>query len=174
LEQALEYHDRTGAIRERAQLLRRLHWTHLSRGEYEKAIELAVRARTDSATVGDVDGEAKANMGIGQAHLGQGKHDEAISFLTRAISQLKSIGDAHCEAECLWLLGRARCETGALAESAELLDRSLTMIREIGDRDDEFRILTDMARLKIARRDYDAARKCALDARAIAASLKNR
>jgi len=173
LARALEYHDRAGAIRERAMLLRRLHWTHLSRGEYEQAIELATRARGDSVTVGDVNGEAKANMGIGQAHLGLGQHDQAVSFLTRAIPQLKSIGDAHCEAECLWLLGRARCETGALAESAALLDRALTMVRRIGDRDDEFRVLTDMARLKIARGDSEAARACALAARDIAASLKN-
>jgi DNA-binding winged helix-turn-helix (wHTH) protein len=174
LARALDYHDRSGAIRERAQLLRRLHWTHLSRGNYDKAIELALRARTDSATVGDANGEAKANMGIGQAHLAQHEHAEAISFLTRAISQLKTIGDAHCEAECLWLLGRARCETGALDESGQLLDRALSMIREIGDRDDEFRVLTDMARLKIARGDYEGARVRALAAREIAASLKNR
>jgi len=174
LEHALDYHDRTGAIRERAQLLRRLHWTYLSRGQYEKAIELAIRARMDSSTVGDAAGEAKANMGVGQAHLAQGQHTEAISYLTRAIDQLKTIGDAHCEAECLWLLGRARCETGALDESAQLLDRALTMIHLIGDRDDEFRILTDLARLKIARGDTGAARDCALAARDIAASLKNR
>jgi len=174
LERALEYHDRAGEIRERALLLRRLHWTHLSRGEYEAAIELAIRARTDSATVGDVNGEAKANMGIGQAHLAQGRHAEAVSYLTRAIDQLRTIGDAHCEAECLWLLGRARCETRALDESAALLDRALTMIRRIGDRDDEFRILTDMARLKIARGDFDAARDRATAARDIARSLRNR
>ncbi len=174
LARALDYHDRTGAIRERALLLRRLHWTYLSRGQYDKAIELAIRARTDWVTAGDVNGEAKANMGIGQAHLGKGQYGQAISYLTRAIDQLKAIGDAHCEAECLWLLGRARCETGALDESAELLDRALTMIGLIGDRDDEFRILTDMARLKIARGDYDAARERAIAARDIAASLKNR
>jgi DNA-binding winged helix-turn-helix (wHTH) protein/tetratricopeptide (TPR) repeat protein len=174
LERALDYHDRTGQIRERAMLLRRLHWTYLSRGKHETAIELAVRARGDSATVGDVDGEAMANMGVGQAYLAQGLHGQAESYLTRAIDQLRAIGDEHCQAECLWLLGRTRCETGALDESAELLDRALTMIRRIGDRDDEFRILTDMARLKIARGDLGAARERATAARAIAASLRNR
>ncbi|HEX6084833.1 MAG TPA: hypothetical protein VF266_09935, partial [Thermoanaerobaculia bacterium] len=59
-------------------------------------------------------------------------------------------------------------------ESAELLERALTMIRRIGDRDDEFRILTDMARQKIACGEAEAARECALAAREIAASLKNR
>ncbi len=173
LERALEYHDRAGEIRERALLLRRLHWTHLSRGQYDSAIELAIRSRIDCETVGDANGEAKANMGIGQANLAQGRHAEAISYLSRAIEQLQTIGDAHCEAECLWLLGRARCETHALDDSAALLDRALTMIRQIGDRDDEFRILTDMARLKIARGDLDAARDCATAARDIAQSLRN-
>src|SRR6185369_14536875 len=126
----------------------------------------------DSATVGDADGEAKANMGIAQSYLAQGRHSEAISYLGRAIGKLKAIGDAHGEAECLWLLGRARCETGALDESAGLLDRALAMIRQIGDRELEFRILTDIARLKIARGDYGAARECALAARDIASSLK--
>ncbi|HVE71076.1 MAG TPA: AAA family ATPase [Thermoanaerobaculia bacterium] len=174
LTRALEYQDRAGNIHERAMLLRRLHWTHLSRGQYAQAIELAVRARTDSATIGDANGEAKANLGIGQAHLGRGDHDLAISHLTRAIAQLQTIGDGHCEAECLWLLGRARCETGALDESAALLDRALTMVRRIGDRDDEFRILTDQARLQIAFGDFDTARERALAAREIAASLRNR
>ena len=40
--------------------------------------------------------------------------------------------------------------------------------------DDEFRILTDMARQKIACGEAEAARDCALAAREIAASLKNR
>ncbi|MEO8378372.1 MAG: AAA family ATPase [Acidobacteriota bacterium] len=174
LERALAYHDRAGEIRERAMILRRLHWTHLSRGEHETAIELAIRSRQDSETVGDVNGEAKANMGIGQSRLAQGRHDEAISYLTRAIAQLTTIGDTHCEAECLWLLGRARCQTGALDESAALLTRALTMIRSIGDRDDEFRILTDMARLEIARHDYALAHERALAARELARSLRNR
>ncbi|HYC90848.1 MAG TPA: AAA family ATPase [Thermoanaerobaculia bacterium] len=174
IERALEVHDRAGEIRERAVLLRRLHWTYLSRGEHESAIELAIRARADSATMGDVNGEAKANMGIGQSHLAQGMHGLAISYLTRAIEQLETIGDAHCQAECLWLLGRARGETGAHEESAALLDRALAMIRQIGDRDDEFRILTDMARLKIARGDFDAARERATAARDLARSLRNR
>jgi tetratricopeptide (TPR) repeat protein len=112
-------------------------------------------------------------MGIGQSYLAQRQYGEAISYLRRATQQLKAIGDTRCEAECLLLLGRARCETGALDESAELLDRALAMIRLVGDRDHEFRILTAMARLNVARGDYGAARERALAARDIASSLKN-
>jgi DNA-binding winged helix-turn-helix (wHTH) protein/tetratricopeptide (TPR) repeat protein len=173
LTEALEYHESVDDIRERSMILRRLHWVHLSLGDYETAIQLAVRARTDSITIGDTNGEAKANMGIGQARVAQGLYDEAISFLTRAIEQLKAIGDAHCEAECLWQLGRARTETGAIDEADLLLERALTMVREIGDRDDEFRILIDRARLEIARTDLDAATESALAAARIATTLNN-
>jgi len=157
LERSLEYHDRAGNLRERAAILRRLHGLHLSRGDYEKAIALAVRARDDSDTVGDSNGVAKANMGIGQARVAQGLHAEGISFLTRAIEQLQRIGDLHCEAECLWQLGRARCEMGQSAEADALLQRALGMIREIGDRNDEFRILIDCARACMARGELDRA-----------------
>jgi DNA-binding winged helix-turn-helix (wHTH) protein/tetratricopeptide (TPR) repeat protein len=174
LERARAYHDRTGAVRERAMLLRRLHWTYLSRGSFETAIRLAVRAREDSVTVGDVDGEAMANMGIGQARLAQGLHEEAVSYLTRALEQLQSSGDAHCQAECFWLLGRARCETGATDESSVLLERALSMVRTIGDRDDEFRILIDLARLRLVRGELAAAQEHALAARVIAEKLDNR
>jgi predicted ATPase/DNA-binding winged helix-turn-helix (wHTH) protein len=174
LERALEYHERAGEVRERAALLRRLHWTYLSRGLYETAIRLAERARADSATVGDLNGEAKSNLGIGQARLAQGLQDEAVSFLMRAIEQLKSIGDVHCEAECIWLLGRARCEMGATDESGLLLERALGMVRTIGDRDDEFRVLIDLARLRLVRGELAAAQEHALAARVIAEKLDNR
>lgn len=174
LEKALGYYDRAGDIRERALLLRRLHWTCLSRGDYDTAVRLAVRAREASEIVGDISGEARANLGIGQACLEQAKYDEAMSFLRRAIEQLQTAGDAHCEAECLWLLGRARYETGDLDDATQLLDRGLTMIRQIGDRDDEFRILTDVARLQILRGDLEAARSAALAAHDLATTLGNR
>jgi predicted ATPase len=174
LEHALAYFDRAGDVRERALLLRRLHWTCLSRGDYENAIRLAVSAREASAIVGDVSGEARANLGIGQARLEQANYTEAISFLRRAVEQLQTAGDAHCEAECLWLLGRAHYETGRLDESAPLLERALAMVRRIGDRDDEFRILTDVARLEILRGDRDAARSAAASAHQIASLLGNR
>jgi len=173
LERALDYHDRAGNLRERAMILRRLHWVHLSRGEYETAIALAVRARNDSDTVGDNNGVAKANMGIGQARVAQGLYAEGISFLTRAIDQLQRIGDLHCEAECLWQLGRAQCETGNVFEAGALLQRSLDMVRRIGDRDDEFRILIHCSRACLALGDLEQAAQNADAAAAIARSLGN-
>ncbi|HEV2860035.1 MAG TPA: AAA family ATPase [Pyrinomonadaceae bacterium] len=171
---ALDYHSLRGNVRQRAQVLRRLHWADLSRGQYESAVTLAVRARKDFQTTGDLFGEAKTHMGIGQARIAQGLYDEGIRHLRRTLESLKNNGDAHCEAETLWLLGRAHGEAGRLDDADASLGRALEMIRAIGDRDDEFRILVDEARVRLARRGYGAALSKACEAAKIAEELRCR
>src|SRR5690606_37883053 len=51
------------------------------------------------------------------------------------------------------------------------LDRALVLIGEIGDRDDEFRFLTEQARLRRAQQRPDAALACAREAADIAGAL---
>ena len=174
LRKALEYHTRTGDLRRRALLLRRMHWGELSRGRMQTAIELACRARDDFRSAGDFNGEAKSNMGIGQSRIAQGLYQEGISFLQRANENLKVTGGAHSEAECLWLLGRAKCELGRTAQAESLLLRALEMVEQIGDRDDVFRILIDLARVKIAQEDYEAAMRSANQAISISQELGSR
>ena len=170
---ALEHCDRIGDLRSRAVILRRLHWIDLCRGDYESAIQKAARARNDSIAIGDALGEAKANLGIGQARIAQGLHEEGIAIVTRMLERLQTIGDAHCQAEALWLLGRARCETGEIEEAAALIPRALSMVRRIGDRDDECRILIDLSRLEVVRGNFGAALEAANNARAIADEITN-
>ncbi|HEU4593991.1 MAG TPA: AAA family ATPase [Pyrinomonadaceae bacterium] len=174
LRRALEHHARSGNVRPRAQVLRRLHWADLSRGQYESAVSLAARAQKDFQTIGDLFGEAKTYMGVGQARIAQGLYDEGIRYLRRTLESLKSNGDAHCEAETLWLMGRAHGEAGRLAEAEALLARALEMIRAIGDRDDEFRILIDQARVESARGRQEAALSKATEAARIAEELRCR
>jgi DNA-binding winged helix-turn-helix (wHTH) protein/tetratricopeptide (TPR) repeat protein len=174
LRRALEHHARAGHVRQRAQVLRRLHWADLSRGQYESAVSLAERARKDFQTTGDLFGEAKTHMGVGQARIAQGLYDEGMRHLRRTLESLKTNGDAHCEAETLWLMGRARGEAGRLAEAEELLGRALEMIRAIGDRDDEFRILVDQARVRVARGEHASALAKATEAAGIAEELRCR
>ena len=172
LRRALEHHTRGGNVRQRAQVLRRLHWADLSRGQYESAVSLAARAQQDFQTTGDLFGEAKTHMGVGQARIAQGLYEEGIRHLRRTLESLQTNGDAHCEAEALWLLGRAHGEAGRLDEAEALLGRALSMIREIGDRDDEFRILVDRARVRLARGQPAAALAEASEAAHIAEELR--
>lgn len=172
LEWALDYWQRTGDPRRAAVLLRRLAFLHLSAGDYEKSFEMAQSARDAFRRVDDSGGEAKAHMDMGQARLAQGLHEEAIHYLERTRESLGHIGDTHCEAEALWLLGRAGVETGRLAEAGRHLERAVELIREVGDRDDEFRILVEVARLRRAQGD-DSAGAVAEQAAALARDLGN-
>lgn len=173
LERAVDYMGNIGDVQRRALLLRRRHWADLSRGRYETAIQLAQRARDDFYSIGDTRGVAQMDMGLGQARLAQGLYDEALTFLQRSGTTARGIGDTHLEAETIWLNGRAYGELGRLAKAEELLTLSLEMVRDVGDRDDEFRVLTDLARLKNTAQDYGSALTLAEDAIVIATELNN-
>jgi DNA-binding winged helix-turn-helix (wHTH) protein/tetratricopeptide (TPR) repeat protein len=151
LERAVDYMGSIGDVQRRALLLRRRHWAELARGRYESAIELATRARDDFRGIGDARGEAQMDLGIGQARLAQGLYDEAVELLKRAQESLHRVGDTHLETEAQWLLGRTACELGQYELAEAQLSSALQTIREsVGDRDDEFRMLTDLARLRLA------------------------
>ncbi|MFN0111060.1 MAG: AAA family ATPase [Blastocatellia bacterium] len=174
LERAVDYLSNVGDVQRRVLLLRRSHWAELSRGRYETAIEMAGRARDDAQRLGDANSEAKMDMGIGQARIAQGLHEEGIALLKRAQEKLRIVGATHGEAETYWLLGRAHCEIGKLEDSRKLLTKAYEMILDIGDRDDEFRVMTDLARLSMAEDDAASALQFAESAMAIAEELNNR
>lgn len=174
LEQAVDHINGSNGEQRRVLLLRRTHWAELSRGRYEAALKLAVRARDEARRIGDATGEAQMTMGIGQVRVAQGLYAEGIELLTQARAALRTVGDAHTEAEAAWLLGRAHCESGNLDEARALLETALTTVREVGDRDDEFRVLTDLARLRLAANDAPGALEHARAAVQLAEALHNR
>jgi predicted ATPase/DNA-binding winged helix-turn-helix (wHTH) protein len=174
LERALSFHMGLGDVRERAVVLRCLNWASHCMGQYEKAIQLATRAGTESRSIEDIHGETKSQMRVGRARVAQGLYDEGIVLLNRTLETLRVTRDAHCEAETLWTLGVAYLDAGQILEATPLLDRSLKMIQSIGDRDDEFRILTDIARLQILKGDAEQGLRTVEEAIGIAEELRNR
>ncbi len=171
LERALEEQERTGDLRQRALLERRLGWAHLGQGRFDRAFILASSAREDFRSAGDLLGEAKANMEMGLVRITQGLYGEGLEHIGRTLDALRVTGDAHCEAEALWALGRAHSEQGLRVKAATVLQRSLEMLRVIGDRDDELRVLIDLARLKLAEGDRVASEQTATQAIEIATRL---
>jgi DNA-binding winged helix-turn-helix (wHTH) protein/tetratricopeptide (TPR) repeat protein len=174
LQRALEEQERSGDLRQRALVERRLAWAQLNRGQYDKALELAFKAREDFRRVGDMLGEAQANLAIGLSRIAQGAYQEAQEHISRTLDNMRVLGDAHCEAETLWALGRAHSEAGQSEQAAVLFQRSLEMLRVIGDRDDELRVLVDLARLRSVEGNAEAAEEVANDAVKIAESLGSR
>lgn len=156
---------------QRANVLRRIHWVKLCRGRYQQAYTLALAAHTDFRSVGNVMGQAKMSMALGQTRLMQGLTDEALGFLNRTALRLEDIGDRHCEAETFWLLGRAYTELGRLDDAETHIERALTLIAKVGDRDDEFRFLIERARLRLAQNRPQDALEDARHAQVIAEEL---
>lgn len=173
LERAIVSSERSTNLRRTALLLRRLHWIELTRGHHERATTLALQAREQFHRIGDVAGEAKSIMGLGQARIAQARYPEAIECLHETLERLQDIGDTHCHAETLWLLGKAHLESGDPEAAAPLLEQSLELVQEIGDRDDEFRVMTDIARLLLLRGSVAEAKRYASDASGIARELDN-
>jgi DNA-binding winged helix-turn-helix (wHTH) protein/tetratricopeptide (TPR) repeat protein len=172
LERALSEQERTGDLRQRALLERRLGWAHLSQGRFELAFKIISDARADFRSVGDLHGEAKSNMELGLARISQGIYAEGLEHVGRTLDALRLSGDAHCEAEALWALGRAHNESGRLSQAETLLQRSLEMLRVIGDRDDELRVLIEVARLRFSEADFAAAERASVQALNVAEQLQ--
>lgn len=173
LERALRGYEDINDSRGHALALRRLHWVALARGEYQRAYTLAHQARVEYRGVDDVIGEAKLQMGMGQARIGQGLYHEGLALLRVTHDTMRTIGDAHCEAETLWLMGKALAGLGNLVESEDLLLQALSRVRRIHDRDDEFRVLVDLAGTRRERADWTGAVDAATRAATIAEELES-
>lgn len=145
LTRALRGYDHLSDTRSHALTLRRCHWVALARGQYERAFALADGARLEYRRVDDAIGEAKSLMQMGQVRLDQGLYREGLELIRSTHERMVSIGDAHCLAETVWLMGRGHCRLDDHVRGRALLEDALTMVRGVGDRDDEFRVLTDLA-----------------------------
>lgn len=158
----------------RADVLRRLHWVRLGRGQYQSAHALALAAHQLYRESGDAIGQAKIRLALAQVRLSQGLTEEAMGYLNRAGPELEDIGDRHCEAETRWLIARAEIRLGGLDHAESQLVQALALIERIGDRDDAFRFLTERARLRLAQGRPAEAAQAAGEARAIAIELASR
>ena len=153
LNEALAFHRDAGDVRQRTVLALCLDWAEYGAGNYEAAINYASKARDEAYNIGEPYSEAIAIMRIGKSRLAQGFYQESEIIFKTVLAKIAGKNAIHSEAETLWLLGRAKSLNGNRAEAAALFERALATIREIGDREDEFRILIDIARLQTEQRD---------------------
>lgn len=171
LEEALEFHQTAGDLRERAVLAMCLNWCEYGLGNYEAAIEYARQARREAQIVGEPYNESVAQMRVAKARVAQGLYDEAEKLLTDAWTTQKDLDAPHAQAETIWMRGRARLEKGNLPEAEKDLRTAHEMIQAVGDRDDEFRILIDKARLQTRLENFDDALHLAETAASIAEEI---
>ncbi len=148
IEKAIAAHRLELNLREISRLELRLHWAYFRQGDYESALRLALQSRSGFSQTGDLPGVAKANIGFGQVRIAEGMLAEGRQIVAAALRELQRSGDSHSEAEALWILGKADAANHDVENARKNFDRALELVRAIGDRDDEFRILLDVAALE--------------------------
>jgi tetratricopeptide (TPR) repeat protein len=148
IEQAIAGHRLELNLREVSRLELRLHWAYLREGDNANALRLAMRARAGFSQTGDDLGVARANVGVGQVRIAEGLIEEGRQIVVAALRDVQDSGDSHSEAEALWVLGKADAASQDMEGARRNFDRALELVRAIGDRDDEFRILLDVAALE--------------------------
>jgi DNA-binding winged helix-turn-helix (wHTH) protein/tetratricopeptide (TPR) repeat protein len=172
LAEAFAFHQTAGDLRERAVLSMCLNWCEYGTGDYEAAIESALRARREAKIIGEPYNETVALMRVSKARIAQGLYQEAEKILLDVWEKQKNLDAPHAQAETVWMLGRARIFLKNYESAEENLKAALVMIRAVGDRDDEFRILIDQAQLANAREKYADALRLSAEAADIAQSIE--
>jgi hypothetical protein len=79
----------------------------------------------------------------------QGRYDEGIVYLQRTLDSLTRRRQPLRSRNAVAARPRARGEAGRNEQGLALLTRAPEIIRGVGDRDDEFRVLTDLARVHL-------------------------
>lgn len=172
LERALAFHRTTGDARQRIILYLCLNWCEHGLGRYESAIRYAAEAGHQARqNLGESFSEAVAVVRIGKSRLAQGLYAETESVLNAVYAKLPNVVSVHCRAETVWFLGRTKIALDQIEAAEKLLGEALAAIREIGDREDEFRILIDVAELQIRRNNLLEALRSAERAASIASEL---
>lgn len=172
LESALAFHREAGDVRQRVVLALCLDWAEYGAGNYQAAIGFAETARDEARNIGEPYSAAIAEMRIAKSRIAQGLFEEGENILKAVLSKLAGKNAVHSEAETIWFLGRAIALRGNLNEAAELFERAHKMICEIGDREDEFRVLIDIAHLQTEQNNSSTALRTATLAQQIAEDLK--
>lgn len=171
LREALRFHESAGDMRERAVLAMCLSWCEHGNGEYETAIAYAQQARREAEIVGEPYNESVALMRIAKARIAQSFSADVIDDLTAVAQRQEDLNAPHALAETIWMRGRARLDVGEFEAAGADLEKSLSMIREIGDRDDEFRILIDLADLNLRLDLVEKALELSVEAAEIAGEI---
>lgn len=149
LEEALDFHDTAGDLRERAVLSMCLNTAEYGTGNHESAVAYANRARAEAQIVGEPYNESIALMRIARSRIAQGLITEAEILLQSVLEKQKNLESVHARAETLWMIGRVRLNQEDYENARIDLENARQLVIQVGDKDDEFQILHDQAHLQI-------------------------
>jgi CHAT domain-containing protein/tetratricopeptide (TPR) repeat protein len=114
-------------------------------GKLDEAEAMFRSAMARAATAGDVHGQARAHMGLGQVLYQKAKYPAARAECELALEMLRSASDARGEAMVLGMLGGIFHDTGDMAAAREYDRRSIDAYDRLGLGREKARMLLNLA-----------------------------
>jgi tetratricopeptide (TPR) repeat protein len=165
--EALAVLDAAGDVRgrdaARIGALTSLSELHNRQGRGDEAVTCAEQALALAVVSRDQVGEGVALLELGSVRLAQGRSDLAADCLLRAFGLLHK---AHPRAEhyAEYWLGELRLRQGRSAEAVDLYERALAFFRTASGPGDHAVALNGLARARLARCEFGAARSLSVSA----------
>ena len=131
---------------------------HAGEHDWPKATAAAQAAAELHKKLGDTQGQARDQVGLGVALRHQSRPDEAKSRLEDGLRLAHSVGDAETEAWSLLEMAAVNTVLGNAGLARENLRRSLQLRQGEGDLRSEAECLLELGRLYADAREVEAAR----------------
>jgi len=141
---AIEIYEQLGDLERLANVLNNLGGYAYLDGRWDEALELAERARTEFAKIGDENQASIAALNIAEVRSDQGRFDEAEPALRAVLDQRRAGGIPLAMAQAASVVGRHAARVGNFEEARTHLEEARTLYAAEGD---DVELLTTDARL---------------------------
>jgi len=127
--------------------------------DFSKALEFHLQALAHRPEKNDRDGRAISLNNIANCYAHLGDKQQALEYYTQAIALHRSVQNDRQLATTLKNFGVFQRDEGQTDKALEYLNEARTLSVKVGDRDTEASVLSEIAKIELARGDLLSARK---------------
>ena len=137
---------------------------HYIREEYDQGIEQFERSVAMCREIGDLDGEARAIMGMGNCCIHGGRIEESVKYHSQAVEMLTDVGNNTSLVQGYMNLGISYLAVGEFERSIAIYHKALDLAQQIGDESKLGQICMNLAGPYFYTGDYASSMKYSLKA----------
>ncbi|CAJ1329725.1 unnamed protein product [Effrenium voratum] len=140
---------------------------HCEKGEFDKALEAAEKARSAFKAIGDVASEANTSSLIAGLYLKQGLSEEALKEGQNILELVKKSGATKQKSDLMMTIAQAHLEKQEVFQAMDICREMQEHFAERGDVEGEADALLAAGSLHVLQEDLDEARGLAVKAQLI-------
>lgn len=156
--QVIESFRKRGNNGGRAKLYNNIGVNYAKLNDFSKALEFHLQALDLRPEKNDRDGRAASLNNIANCYAHLGDKQKALEFYTQALALHRSVQNDRQLATTLKNLGVFHRDEGQIPKALEYLNEARTLSAKVGDRDTEASVLSEIAKIELARGDLVSAR----------------